>query len=439
MGIARTSARVRSKRRSAEEASRPTGAHRPALLRERPGAGAILPGLLLASAVSNRALQRLVQTEAARIRRQEKGPAAGTAEAPTETAPAEPEANAAIERARQVFLDAMAAYEAGAYSAAIEGFKQVLDMAGLPDEVYSSSLWNIGQCFLRLGNREAAAESIRAYLASPGISDADRAEAEAALAEITGEREGEAVAGSVEEAESAGGAPAPEGVVEGPLPTDPVERGRQLFQQGLAFYEAGNYAEALARMSQIMEIPGLGNETYTMMLWNMAKCYERMGNVPMALAMLRGYLAQEGLSSADRAQAADLLRQLAGAGAEEAGERLPEAGPTPPAGAEAPATPEGALPTDPVARGRALFTQANAAYLAGRYAEALALFRQIVDIPGLPDEVHRMMLWNMARCLEGLGNNVAAIAMLRVYLAQPGLSDADRAEAQALIAQLQGT
>jgi len=435
--------RARPKRQGASEAPRRAHAHRASPLPMRLGTTAALPGALSAygGMASNRTLQRLAQPEAIRtVRRQEEGPSTGAVVAPAEAAPAEAEANSAIERARRIFLDAIAAYEGGAYSSALEGFQQVLDMAGLPDQVYSCSLWNIGQCYLRLGNREAAAESIRAYLASPGISDADRAEAETALAEITGGREGETVAAPVEGAEGAPtGVSVPETATEGPLPTDPVERGRQLHEQALALYDAGDYAGALLRIQQIMEIPGLPDDAYTTMLWNMARCYDRMGNRQMALAMVRGYLAQEGLSSADRAAAADYLRELAGASAEGVGERLPETAPTPPAGVEAPPTPEGALPTDPVARGRALFAQATAAYEAGRFAEALALFQQIVDIRGLPEDAYRTMLWNMARCYEHLGNNAAAIAMLRSFLAQPGVSDLDRAEAQALIARLQGT
>lgn len=396
-----------------------------------------LASLKMQGTVSNRALQRLAQEAAWQAVRRQEG--AATAEAPSKTTPPAP-AGSAIETARRLFLEAMEAYRTGAYSAAVEGFQRVREMPGLPDEVYACSLWNISQCFLRLGNREAAAEYVRAYLASPGISDADRTEAESVLAEITGGKEGESVAGSVEQAPTGtaeGATPTP--AEEGPLPTEPVARGRQLHEQAVRFYGAGNYGEALARFGQIMEISGLPANVYTMTLWNMARCYQGLGNIPMALAMLRGYLAQEGLSSADRAEASDLLRQLAGAGTEEAGERLPETVPSPPAGAQAPAAPKGALPTDPVARGRALYAQATEAYGAGRYPEALALFRQIVDITGLPDEVHRTMLWNMAMCHRRMGNNTAAIAMLRTFLAQPGINDADRADAQALIAELQGS
>lgn len=372
------------------------------------------------------------EEEAQTLRRQEETPG-------QEVAPAE--AATPVQRAQALYAEGAQAYQEGNYSAALERFQQVLDMPGLDANVYSCMLWNMARCHQRLGNREAAVESLRAYLAQPDISDDDRDQAERLIAEIGGAESASSVTGAVETEEGgAAGAAAetPAPAEEAPLPTEPIARGRALYERGAQAYAAGNYAEALTLFNQVMEMGGLGPRTYATMFWNLARAYQRLGNRQMALTMVRGFLGQEGLSAEDRADGAALLRELTGetAAAAEAPERLGERAES--AGA-APAEPAESqpLPSDPTARGQALYAQGAQQYAAGRYAEALALFNQVLAIPGLGQPTYATMLWNVARCHQQLGNNAAAIAMLRAYLAQPSLSDADRADANALIAQLQ--
>jgi tetratricopeptide (TPR) repeat protein len=376
------------------------------------------------------------EEEAQTLRGQEGGEAASQDVASGETA-ATPD-----DRARALFTEGSQAYQEGAYSAALERFQQVLDIPGLRSQIYSAMLWNMARCHQRLGNREAAVELLRKYLAQSDIGDQDRGNAERLIAEISGPESGSNVTGTVETEEGGAATAAAEQVPapaeETPLPTEPDERGRALYQRGAAAYRTGNYAEAVSFFNQVMEVGGLAPRAYATMFYNLARAYWRLGITQMALTMARGFLGQDSISAEDRADGVALLRQLLGetAAAGGAAEKLPERpeGTTAPPAVPAEAAP---LPSDPVARGQALYAQAEQAYVAGRPADALALYNQVLGIAGLQPNVYATTLWNIARCHQRLGNNGAAIAMLRAFLAQPSLSDTDRADANELIAQLQ--
>ncbi len=77
-----------------------------------------------------------------------------------------------------------------------------------------------------------------------------------------------------------------------------------------------------------------------------------------------------------------------------------------------------------VARARALDREGVRAYKEERYNDAIRYFTEAFKLGGPPSE-----LWNIAKCHERLDQPEEATRALETYLAQPGLSAADRAEA----------
>lgn len=77
-----------------------------------------------------------------------------------------------------------------------------------------------------------------------------------------------------------------------------------------------------------------------------------------------------------------------------------------------------------VARARVLDREGVRAYKEERYNDAIRYFSEAFKLGGPPSE-----LWNIAKCQERLDNPEEATRELEEYLAQPGLSTADRAEA----------
>lgn len=106
------------------------------------------------------------------------------------------------------------------------------------------------------------------------------------------------------------------------------------------------------------------------------------------------------------------------------------------AGACAP-YPSGAPPASDADRNALLYAQPNVetareldqngvhSFGEGRYSDALAYFRAARSLGGPASE-----LWNVARCLEHMGDPEGAARTLDEYLAQRDVLPADRAEAQ---------
>ncbi len=391
-------------------------------------------------------------------------PGAAAPAAPAAAAPAAQEVTGEGANAspRAQFAQGEAAYRQGDYSGALEIFRRLTESPNLPASARPALIYDMAMCHLRMGNREAATATFNEYLAQPNITPGDRAQAERRIAELTGRPEGEQNVGAqVEQAEGAPGSAnaAPQAAPtevgrEEPLPTDPVARGRALFTRGSAAYGAGDYTTALRLFEQILNTPNYPPHTYAAIVYDIGCCHERLGDQALALQWFRKFLAQPGITTEERAQVEARIARLAGATGESqaVGGRVDEGagagGATAPgeqaaAGANAPAGPatEAAraapLPTEPRARAQALFGQGQAAYVAGRYAEALEQFELVLSISGLDPQVHNAVYWNCARCHQRLGNNAAALALLRAFQRQPDVSEADRTAARNLIAELQ--
>ena len=77
-----------------------------------------------------------------------------------------------LARARMLDHEGVRAYREGRYKDAIRYFSEALKLGGPASEV-----WNIAKCHIRLDEPEQASEMIQRYLALPGLSPEDRAEA----------------------------------------------------------------------------------------------------------------------------------------------------------------------------------------------------------------------------------------------------------------------
>jgi hypothetical protein len=87
---------------------------------------------------------------------------------------------------------------------------------------------------------------------------------------------------------------------------------------------------------------------------------------------------------------------------------------------------------DDLSRARTLDQEGVRLYREGHYREAIAQFKEARDAGGPASE-----LWNIARCHGKLGENREEAQTIEKYLAEPGLSKEDRAEAQTELTRLQ--
>jgi hypothetical protein len=80
---------------------------------------------------------------------------------------------------------------------------------------------------------------------------------------------------------------------------------------------------------------------------------------------------------------------------------------------------------------RELDQQGVRAFSAGRYRDAVMMFKEAHRLGGPPSE-----LWNVSRALERLDQPEDAATQIEEYLGEKGLESADRAEAQRELARL---
>ena len=78
-----------------------------------------------------------------------------------------------------------------------------------------------------------------------------------------------------------------------------VDSARELDQQGVRAFRDGRYADAIRYFRAAYRAGGPASE-----IWNIARCRERLDDAEGASRTLDQYLAQSGLSSEDRAEAA---------------------------------------------------------------------------------------------------------------------------------------
>jgi hypothetical protein len=91
------------------------------------------------------------------------------------------QATEAPERAKQLFNGAMDHYRARRYPRAIILWERVRHLPGVPENLKAACLYNVGQANMRLRRFATAMIYFETYIAGSGVSDKDRADAQARL------------------------------------------------------------------------------------------------------------------------------------------------------------------------------------------------------------------------------------------------------------------
>jgi tetratricopeptide (TPR) repeat protein len=190
---------------------------------------------------------------------------------------------------------------------------------------------------------------------------------------------------------------------------EPVERARQLFQEGQRLYDAGRFEESAQKMKEAYDL------THSPELaFNVARVYERMSEYELAIRYFRIYLRRGHPSETERADVQARIRAL-----DEARRRQREQVFTAP-----PSTDE------LTAEARAFFQRGVAMFRRGHFEAAMQAFTAAQRFAPLPE-----VLYNMAVTAERLGSRRDAIDYFLEYLRmRPNAPD--RAHVEREIARL---
>ena len=137
--------------------------------------------------------------------------------------------------ATQLFERANAAYAAADYSGASDLFAELLLHPGLPADSMREVHWNLGMCFLRMGNRELARQHFEA--GGYGPSEYEH--------EFGDQEHGDA---------------------------------RHLFERATSLFNGADYSEAADAFAELLIHPGLPADSMREVHWNLGMCYFHLGN-----------------------------------------------------------------------------------------------------------------------------------------------------------------
>jgi tetratricopeptide (TPR) repeat protein len=178
-------------------------------------------------------------------------------------------ARADVSEARRHYEDATAAYNVGEYRRAAVEYTEAYKLAH-----DAALLFNIAQSYRLAGDLAQSLSFYRSYLRSGGPDAAVRAEVEARIATLQRQLQ---LHNAPED-----GAKAPEGF-QGEDPD--TEQVRRHFQAGAQFYSNERYPEAINEFEQARKLKALPALDF-----NIARAYDRLGNVGEALTAYRRYL-----------------------------------------------------------------------------------------------------------------------------------------------------
>lgn len=291
----------------------------PALLRyasDHPGGSGLRPAV----ADRLRTLQRSHGNQYVQglVARQEGGAGAAAPAAPS------------LERARELFHRAMDLYVRRRYQQAIDLFQRVSEMPGIPDEVRTACMynvgrtlweqgrdffhgrqyaraiirferlrqlgmpgvgakiadelvWNIAVCNNKLRRYNTAIVYLEEYRDMSGVSAEHRASAEALLVKV----------------KRLAGIP----LEEGPAP---VERQKEMFLKAEDLYVRGQFRQAIVRFERVRQLPGISADVARDCLWNIGVCNLRLRRFATAIIYFEKY---KRMSGADLAGANAHLRE----------------------------------------------------------------------------------------------------------------------------------
>ncbi|HLV35748.1 MAG TPA: tetratricopeptide repeat protein [Spirillospora sp.] len=299
-----------------------------------------------------------------------------------------------VEAAREHFEEGQRLFRAGRYQAAIIRLERARQIPGLDADIYTTLLYNLGVCNLRLERFATAVNYFEQYLARPG---ADAEEVEPLLEQA---RQGTAADAETIMNRQGGSLPPPSSD-----PAAQADSARTLFEQAAALYEAGQYRQAIIIFEQVreMEITDNAEAIRAACLFNIGRCNVRLGRHATAIIYLEQYI-DVAPSEADRQEAEAMLV--------EAQENA------------------GALTS--VEQAQMMFRMADRAYSAGDYATALHRFNTLLGIRGLDETTRSQIEYNIGMCYIRLGRAAEARPYLERYLA----AHPDDSEAQARLDEI---
>ncbi|MCL4486540.1 MAG: tetratricopeptide repeat protein [Chloroflexi bacterium] len=331
------------------------------------------------------------------------------------------EADTAESRARRLYEQASRHYRAGAYPNAIRDFERARQMPGLSDSINNMLLYNIGMCDLQLNRFNTAISYFEQYLAASGISESDQAEARQRLAEA---RRGAGIPADLGPASPSTGAGGTRSEAAGANSTT-QEEARATFERATQQYAAGDFNGAIESFETVQQAMGLqaGASLFYNIFYNIGMCNLKLRRYHAAVNNFEDYLAGDGLSAQDRAEARERLNEgRRGAGLP--AETGPEEGS---GGATGAASPE--------ARARGLFERGSQHFSAGAYRDAIRAFERVRHLPGLSEAHQAALLYNIGMCNLRLNRFSTAITYFERYLATSGLSASDIEEARARLSE----
>ncbi len=198
--------------------------------------------------------------------------------------------------------------------------------------------------------------------------------------------------------------------------SDPSKRGaaRQWFSTGVSLARAGRYAAAKA-----LFLEAYAAEPHYLVLYNVARAELQLGELSGAVSTLRRFLSEGGaaVSPERRLAVQEQIKQIEArpALASEAAAANGGTAQLPASGTAAQVSANTGDATASVTTARQCFAAGVSLARAGRYAAAKALF-----LEAYAAEPHYLVLYNVARAEQQLGESSAAVSSLRRFLLEGG-------------------
>lgn len=321
--------------------------------------------LYLQSVIGNQAVQRLIQRDE----------------------------QATDSRARTMFQEGQTLFNNGDYAGAFQIFQQVVQMPDLPESRLPRLYYDMGRAMIHLNQLHSA----RSYLTTALQFAAQQNDMEAherILHDLSNVR--------TRLGEDTGDAPQTE--AQEALNEAQNAEGRQLYQEAVEHYNNGEYQEALEKFQRVAGMSGVPENTHIMMLYNIGLIYYQQENHQLTIQYLEEFIQRTGAAGID--VPADAIVALSTAYARtDRGESQD-------------AESESTESTSDDGEARQLFVQAQQAYDAENYGEAMSLFQRLYTMTDLPPRYRRIILRNLGMAEYRNGDTEAGLTHLRMYIAE---------------------
>ncbi len=187
-----------------------------------------------------------------------------------------------------------------------------------------------------------------------------------------------------------------------------VAEARRIYEEGVAFYSAGQYRRAIIRFERTRQMPGITDEMNGPLLYNIGRANMRVRRYATAVYAFESYLETPGISAESAAQGrAMVVEAQRGAGIDTEISRTDAA---------------------------QLFEEGSQHYSNGQYRQALILFERARHLSGISEQSEFALLYNIGRCNLKLERFATAIRYFEAAIRAKGV-EPDSGEAVAAAAQ----